>query len=351
MPNPSDISSSDILIIGAGVLGLCTAVELTRRGRDVRVVDAGGVNASSVAAGMIAPAMEAVLDRATPERAALMHGAREAWDAFAPASGIALHPAETLWVGLQATAMQQALEELGFAVGEAAEDGRLSIPSDVLVEPEPALAAMRAALRHPVVTAKVEAVARTAAGWRIAAGDGALEGRVLILAIGAAAAIPGLPSSVAQLIERVTPIRGQIGRVRMSAEAVTRGLGVYVAPSGDGALVGATMEPGRRDLEPDVEAGEQLVQAAEQLLGRFVEGPVEWRVGVRGATPDGLPMAGRSGEANLFLALAPRRNGWLLGPMVARVVAEAVERGANEDGGAGSPHAAALDPRRFTASV
>ena len=45
---------TEILVIGAGVLGLCTAVELTRRGHDVRVLDPGERNASSVAAGMIA---------------------------------------------------------------------------------------------------------------------------------------------------------------------------------------------------------------------------------------------------------------------------------------------------------
>ncbi len=50
--------SCDIVVVGAGVLGLCAAAELTRRGHDVRVIDPGGPNASSVAAGMIAPALE-----------------------------------------------------------------------------------------------------------------------------------------------------------------------------------------------------------------------------------------------------------------------------------------------------
>ena len=50
-------NSQDILVVGAGVLGLCTAAELARRGHAVTVVDPGGLNASAVAAGMIAPAM------------------------------------------------------------------------------------------------------------------------------------------------------------------------------------------------------------------------------------------------------------------------------------------------------
>jgi glycine oxidase len=52
-------------------------------------------------------------------------------------------------------------------------------------------------------------------------------------------------------------------------------------------------------------------------------------------------MAGSSGAAGLFLALAPRRNGWLLGPLVGRTVADAVE------GRAPGADARALDPLRF----
>ena len=69
---------------------------------------------------------------------------------------------------------------------------------------------------------------------------------------------------------------------------------------------------------------------------------IEWRAGVRGASADGLPMAGPAPDGEgLFLALAPRRNGWLLGPLVGAVVADAIE------GRAPSPQARALDPRRF----
>lgn len=103
------------------------------------------------------------------------------------------------------------------------------------------------------------------------------------------------------------------------------------------------MEPGRRDTAPDAEASERLTQAAWAALGRSPEPlSIEWRVGIRGATAGGLPFAGAApGEDSLFLALAPRRNGWLLGPLVGSVVADAIE------GRTASPHARALDPGRF----
>ena len=332
---------TEILVIGAGVLGLCTAVELTRRGHEVRVVDPGERNASAVAAGMIAPALEAVLDAVTPECALLFADARRAWDGFASAAGVAIHAAPTLWAGGEAAKIAAAAKALGFEVAGAAEQPIL--PSDVLIEPGPALAAMQAALRHPMIRGRAVEVERTSDGWRVTTEAGVVEAARVVVATGAAAGLAGLPEAAAALMAQISPIRGQIGFVAgLTAEAVARGRGLYVAPSGDGAVVGATMEAGRTDLEPDAESGASLIAGGEGLIGRAIEGPIDWRVGIRGATPDGLPMAGASGDDGLFLALAPRRNGWLLGALVGQVVADEIE-----DGGARSPHAAALDPRRF----
>ena len=66
-----NVRKFDVVIVGAGVLGLCTAFELHRRGRTVLVVDPGEVNASLVAAGMIAPAMESAIDDVSVDRARL----------------------------------------------------------------------------------------------------------------------------------------------------------------------------------------------------------------------------------------------------------------------------------------
>ena len=70
-----------MIVIGAGVLGLCTAAELAARGHAVTVIDPGAPNASSLAAGMIAPALESLLDDVTTDRAALLRTSRELHDA------------------------------------------------------------------------------------------------------------------------------------------------------------------------------------------------------------------------------------------------------------------------------
>ena len=335
-------TSPPILIIGAGVLGLCTAAALSRRGREVVVVDPGEPNASSVAAGMIAPAMEAAIDNLGPEAATLLRAGRDRWPAFAEATGVRLARRPAEWCGEGAEAVGERLRALGF---EARRDGdRVITQEDWQVEPPQALAALRDALGAAVVRGRVERIARDEAGWTASVDGDSLSASAVILATGAAAAIDGLPELTRKLVDAIQPIRGQIGvTAKQLATHVTRGPGAYVAPMAKGAVIGATMEVGRRDTAPDPETGRTLIEAAWRVLGRAPEAlDIEWQAGVRGASPDGLPMAGAAPDgSDMYVALAPRRNGWLLGPLVGEVVADAVE------GRPPSPEARALDPRRF----
>lgn len=335
-------SSSPIVIVGAGVLGLCTAFELHRRGRTVLVVDPGEVNASLVAAGMIAPAMESAIDDVSVDRARLFQAGRDLWPAFATAAGIALAHRPAEWRGGDVEGMETRLRALGF---DARRDGAsVTTDDDYQVEPTQALAALRQALGEAVVAGTVTAIARTDGGWRLEVGDQWLDAEPVVLATGAGDAIAGLPETMRRLIAEIQPIRGQIGvGAGHLVDHVVRGPGAYVAPMASGAVIGATMEPGRRDTAPDAEASDRLTRAAWAALGRSPEPlSIEWRVGIRGATADGLPLAGAApGKEGLFMALAPRRNGWLLGPLVGAVVADAIE------GRTASPHARALDPGRF----
>ena len=335
-------SSSPIVIVGAGVLGLCTAFELHRRGRAVLVVDPGEVNASLVAAGMIAPAMESAIDDVSPDYARLFRAGRDLWPDFAAAAGIALAHRPAEWRGGDLDRMEARLRALAFDARR--ESDRVATDEDYQVEPTQALAALRRALGDAVVAGTVTTITRIDGGWRLEVGDRWLHAEAVVLATGACDAVAGLPDVARRLIEEIQPIRGQIGvAAEHLVDHVVRGPGAYVAPMASGAVIGATMEPGRRDTAPDAKASERLTQAAWAALGRSPEPlTIEWRVGIRGATADGLPLAGSApGEEGLFLALAPRRNGWLLGPLVGAVVADAIE------GRTASPHARALDPGRF----
>ncbi len=167
-----------------------------------------------------------------------------------------------------------------------------------------------------------------------------LAARQVVVATGVGASING-PLSLEALTGLITPIKGQLAftPVRLTGHTV-RGEAGYVAPAGAGSVIGATMQAGLSNLTVDAAAGEALVRGCLAMIGVDEVSPLEWRVGVRGASPDGLPMAGMV-EPGLHVALAPRRNGWLLGPLVAQVVADGVE------GRTPGAWAATLDPFRF----
>ena len=336
------MSCPPIVIVGAGVLGLCTALELNRRGRAVVVVDPGEVNASLVAAGMIAPAMESAIDDVSPDHARLFRAGRDLWPAFAAAAGIALAHRPAEWRGGDADGMETRLRALGF---DARREGdRVSTNEDYQIDPAQALAALKQALGEAVITGRVTGIVRTDHGWQVSVGHRVLDAEAVVLATGAGEAVAGLPEPARGLIDAIQPIRGQIGVAARDLVAhVVRGPGAYVAPMASGAVIGATMEPGRRDTAPDAETSKRLTDAAWRVLDRMPEPlDIEWRVGVRGASADGLPLAGAAlGGLGLFMALAPRRNGWLLGPLVGAVVADAIE------GRAASMEARTLDPGRF----
>jgi len=337
-------SSTEVLVIGAGVLGLSTAAELLRRGHAVTVVDPGSGNASAVAAGMIAPAFEALADwRASDgqlDRSDLFRAARSQWSAFAAAFDLPLHREGAEWRGPDLETVTSQLRWLGFPAERTGD--AVVTPADWRTEPDAALTRLRALPGLTMVSGRVRDLTLTGDRWTAMLDDGSgLAANTVVLATGAVGDL-ALPDTVAPLVARIQPIRGQIAVTdRVLVDRAVRGPAGYVAPCSGGAVIGATMDADRTDLEPDLDRGEILVRACLAQIGLSEELAVTWRVGVRGATPDGLPMAGASGLAGLHLALAPRRNGWLLGPLVARTVADGIE------GRAVGPFGPALEPRRF----
>jgi glycine oxidase len=141
----------------------------------------------------------------------------------------------------------------------------------------------------------------------------------------------------------MSPIKGQL--VRFSGPPsfngpVLRRPDLYLVPAAGGALAGASMEAGRQDLEPSPEVTGSIAEAAAELLPLLRKAEREAQVGVRAATPDGLPLVGRS-SSGLMVATGFRRNGWTLAPLAARITADLLE---GRDPG---PWAHAMRPDRF----
>lgn len=337
---PAECSPSEIIVVGAGVLGLATAAELALRGRSVTVIDPGCPNASSVAAGMLAPAMEALLDACDMRRSALLKAARDLWPAFAEKTAITLCREGAEWRGAAVRAAHDRLIALGFQV-RLTEDSGVFTPEDWRLEPVSALAALGRVAGVTMIKASASAVDPNGEGWRVWLADGArLDADRLVVATGWSSGAMTAPDAVAALMDRIIPIRGQIEVIAATPVAhILRSAEGYVAPGAGGGLAGASMDVGRTDLAPDATQTAHYRAVAATLTGQ-ASGQGASRVGIRGASPDGLPMAGLT-SPGLAVALAPRRNGWLLAPLVAATVADAL------DGTAPGPWATALEPTRF----
>ena len=327
------MSAADVIVIGAGALGSAVAAELMLRGRRVVVLAPDETSASARAAGMIAPAFESVLDGPMGGHAELLKAARDLWPDFAAATGVRLHRDGAEWRGPDAEAMAARLQARGFAA--ELRDSTVYTPDDWRIDPGQALAA----LAEGVVRrdGRLAILDSREGRWQAETGAGeTLRAAAVVLATGWAAPDCGL------VLPPIQPIKGQAVRLECpSPDRVVRGDGVYVAPALGGAIVGATMADGESDLGVDPAVTETLLARARAICPEL-EGArmAEAYAAVRGASPDGLPYAGRI-EPGVFVALAPRRNGWLLAPLVARVVADALE------GGGPEPITEAMDPGRF----
>jgi glycine oxidase len=332
-----------VTVAGAGALGLSTALSLADAGCRVTVFDPAGpfANASGVAAGMLAPAFEAALDEVVREDFDLLVAARDLWPALEARAGVAVDRSGAMaagsdgWLGR----VRAAFDRLGLHAAElprrTAEDlapglspglgGALLTREDWRLEPRQALAALRAAAEAAGVVFRPEAA-------------GGFEGAErLVVATGAERALAGLAPELAAL----RPIKGHILRVAGEPGRVSlRGDGIYAVPAEGGWALGATMEAGVADPAVDPAREGPLRAAGAGLLPEVAQARGVLFAGVRAATADGLPFAGASAAPNVLLATGARRNGWLLAPLVAKVVAACLT------GGDPGPYAARLDPAR-----
>ena len=367
----------DVIVIGAGIIGCAVACELGRRGASVRVLDSRdvGSGATQASAGILAPYTEA--DRPGPLRTLCAEGLG-LWDDFvgraAADSGLDVlyERTGTLEVVTDKVSLRR-LERTGRALtavgvecrllsarqARAAEPalggpvtGGLLIPSHGFVGVATLMEALRAAgaARHGVSFLTGRRVRHVQAGsdgtMVVETAAGTLTGDAVVLAAGswsggAAGADGSLP---------VRPVRGQLLQLAWSGRPPARVVwapSCYVVPWPDGSLlVGATVEEAGFDERATVSGVAGLIEAVAGVLPAARDAGFEAvRVGLRPGTPDDLPVVGRSpATPRLVYATGHYRNGVLLAPLTARLVADLVLDG-RED-----PLLAAVAPARFDAA-
>jgi glycine oxidase len=354
--------TSDVVVVGGGVIGLGIAWRAAQAQMAVTVVDeAPGQGASWAAAGMLAPVTEVHYGEGRLLELNLASAGR--WPGFAAeveeASGrpVGYRPGGTLAVARDADD-NAALEDLyRFQLRCGLEVERLRSRECRQLEPglHPGIrGGVLAAGDHQVDNrALVQAllVACERAGVRLLAGrvaalategdrvtgvvlsdGGTLAAGVVVLAAGCWSG--GLGGLAAEALPPVRPVKGQLLYLRGPADQPlcsrnVRGLEVYVVPRGDGrVVVGATVEEQGFDTTVTAGAVHDLLRAALELLPDAAELELtETVVGLRPGSPDNAPMLGPAGPEGLVVATGHYRNGILLTPVTADAVAELLATG------------------------
>jgi glycine oxidase len=126
------------------------------------------------------------------------------------------------------------------------------------------------------------------------------------------------------------PVKGQMLAVACARHNVLRHVirapDVYLVPRSDGRiLIGSTLEEAGYDKRTDAETIRRLHQAAIRLVPALGQARVleDW-AGLRPGTPDDLPMLGATDTPGYFAATGHFRDGILLTPVTAHVMAQAI---------------------------
>lgn len=324
------MKSWDVIIAGAGIIGVSVALELRERGATVLVLDRAepGSEASSAAAGMLAPA-----DPETPE--ALRPLAMESAQMFAAfvrkvesvagmqvdfrrVGTIALMPENTApreYRGLSAVELQHlepSIHRSGHSAYFVREDS---------VDPRLLTRAALAAARTLGVEVRGHAAVTEMRARRNAVEVVTQEDTVSALyAVDCRGSWSGAP---------VRPRKGQMLYVLPQAnllQHVLRTPEAYIVPRSAGKiLIGATVEDVGFDKSVDQSAIQQLLNAAAKYLPALSSAPItqSW-AGLRPGTPDDLPIIGPTDIPRVFAATGHFRNGILLAPVTAQIVADLV---------------------------
>lgn len=359
----TDPGNSDVVVVGGGIMGCAVALRLALRGVSVIVIERGipGAEASSAAAGILGPQMEA--DSAGP---LLDLGLRSR--ALFPALAAELRDATGIDVGYERSGVL-ALAVDGAGAAELTARRAWQMARGLRVEPlssdqvhalEPNLGAdVRGALRFPD-DAQVNARDLARAFSQAAAHAGArfLQGRYVrrvVVAGGVAAGVEldgevlsagavvvaagswsglvegaGVPSSV------VRPARGQLVSIETRPPLFRHVLSVhgrgYLVPRRDGTvLAGSTVEMAGFRKEVTVGGLAQILGMARSLVPALGDAPVTgtWS-NFRPYTEDHLPVLGLTPVRGLVLATGHFRNGILLAPVTAEAIASLVATGASD---------------------
>jgi glycine oxidase len=343
----------DVIVVGAGIIGASLALELRERGASVLVLESGvpGREASFAAAGMLAPA-----DPETPPAlCGLAFASTQMYPEFVRTleeiSGIKVDFRRQGTIKFFETASapppyrRLSAEEL-----HALEPGISRMPAphvpffvaEDTVDPRMLMQATLAAAERKgvVVSGNTEVTGMQPHNdfVEVFAGEQRHMARAVVNCRGAWAGVPVRPRK-GQMLAFLPDKKNLLRHVVVAPD-------VYLVPRSSGRiLAGATVEDAGYDKTIEAHTIQKLHLAAARLVPELGNLPVaeQW-AGLRPGTPDDLPLLGETSERGIFIAAGHFRNGILLAPVTARIMANLIM------GTPAGMNIEAFSPERFCAT-
>ena len=371
------MNTYDVVIVGGGIIGGSIAFELAQRNLRVAVLDRQELmhEASWAAAGMLSPAPDSPaaipvvpLGRASlalyprfidavEEVSEIRTGYRTGGALEALFHGDAERELSTLVAlhhGLGLACEPLRIEEAWEMEPALGRDARAAafLPNEASVHPRSLASALLAAssaagteLRPGVNVVSLIRDKKRCAGVKTASGETFSAGHVVV----AAGCWTSQLSEVA-LYAPTRPVRGQMVALRHVGKPLCRVLRSergYIVPrdmvTPQNLVVGSTIE--NVGYEKAVTSGglEQILGAVNELAPSLAGAEIlETWSGLRPGTPDQLPILGPTDVEGLTIATGHYRNGILLAPITAKLIADWITEGRT------SLNCEDFDPLRFT---
>jgi glycine oxidase len=344
----------DVIVIGAGIVGLTCARTLADHGRSVVVLDRHrpGSGASYAAAGMLAPLAE------VPEPGPFFDACRDSrdqWRDFAAElsaeTGVDLDYDTSGAVLVDDPAVVSCFQAAASSLGEPSEcldraslesllpglapsfDTGLLMPGEHRISNRAVCRALEQALAQRGVSIHdgraVRGIRVCGSHVSVEGDDWQLDSACAVIAAGAWSGRVVLHDSRAEPLP-VRPVRGEMlrfGGISWPHTGSVRSAHCYaVRRAGGGLLVGATVDEVGFDDRTTSRGQRELLDGVERLFPRLAGRRVvaSWS-GLRPATIDGLPYIGQIADSPIWLATGHHRNGILLAPWTAHWLARAIE--------------------------